>query len=84
MRRKISADVDGGLSGVSRCADTGARTPIGVSGNYTQNNCNVFKIMERFLGNLLITNIFEASYCGICSISSACAEKKYEMCKSEN
>ena len=32
MRRKISADVDGGLSGVSRCADTGARTPIGVSG----------------------------------------------------
>lgn len=29
---KISADVDGGLSGVSRCADTGARTPIGVSG----------------------------------------------------
>jgi hypothetical protein len=33
VRRKISADVDGGLSGVSRCADTGARTPIGVSGN---------------------------------------------------
>ena len=31
---KISADVDGGLSGVSRCADTGARTPIGVSGNF--------------------------------------------------
>ena len=30
--RKISADVDGGLSGVSRCGDTGARTPIGVSG----------------------------------------------------
>ena len=30
--QKISADVDGGLSGVSRCADTGARTPIGVSG----------------------------------------------------
>jgi hypothetical protein len=29
----ISADVDGELSGVSRCADTGARTPIGVSGN---------------------------------------------------
>ena len=25
---------DGGLSGVSRCADTGARTPIGVSGNF--------------------------------------------------
>jgi hypothetical protein len=24
VRRKISADVDGGLSGVSRCADTGA------------------------------------------------------------
>ena len=35
MRRKISADVDGGLSGVSRCADTGARTPIGVSGILT-------------------------------------------------
>jgi hypothetical protein len=33
VRQKISADVDGGLSGVSRCADTGARTPIGVSGN---------------------------------------------------
>ena len=32
VRRKISADVDGGLSGVSRCADTGARIPIGVSG----------------------------------------------------
>ena len=27
-------DVNGGLSGVSRCADTGARTPIGVSGNF--------------------------------------------------
>ena len=37
MRRKISADVDGGLSGVSRCADTGARTPIGVSGILTGN-----------------------------------------------
>jgi hypothetical protein len=37
VRRKISADVDGGLSGVSRCADTGARTPIGVSGNYSPN-----------------------------------------------
>ena len=34
VRRKISSDVDGGLSGVSRCVDTGARTPIGVSGNY--------------------------------------------------
>ena len=34
VRRKISADVDGGLSRVSRCADTGARTPIGVSGNF--------------------------------------------------
>ena len=34
VRRKISADVDGGLSGVSRGADTGARTPIGVSGNF--------------------------------------------------
>ena len=29
-----SAHVDGGLSGVSHCADTGARTPIGVSGNF--------------------------------------------------
>jgi hypothetical protein len=34
VRRKISAGVDGGLSGVSRCADTGARTPIGVSGYF--------------------------------------------------
>jgi hypothetical protein len=33
---KISTDVDGGLSGVSRCADTGARTPIGVSGNFSR------------------------------------------------
>ena len=32
VRRKISANVDGGLSEVSRCADTGVRTPIGVSG----------------------------------------------------
>jgi hypothetical protein len=31
VRQKNFADVDGGLSGVSRCADTGARTPIGVS-----------------------------------------------------
>ena len=29
----MSADIDGGPSGVSRCADTGERTPIGVIGN---------------------------------------------------
>jgi hypothetical protein len=28
VHQKISADVDGGLSGVSCCADTGARTPM--------------------------------------------------------
>jgi hypothetical protein len=32
---KISASVDGGPSGGSRCADPGARTPIGASGNCT-------------------------------------------------
>ena len=33
-RGKISAHVDGGLSGSVAWADTGARTPIGVSGNF--------------------------------------------------
>ena len=42
MRRKISADVDGGLSGVSRCADTGARTPIGVLSSLMAKKNNLF------------------------------------------
>ena len=33
MRRKISASVDGRPSGGLACADPGARTPIGASGN---------------------------------------------------
>ena len=48
VRRKISADVDGGLSGVSRCADTGARTPIGVSGNFLL--FLLARILEKPLG----------------------------------
>ena len=35
-------DFDGGLSGVSRCADTGARTPIGISGNYIFGLSSIF------------------------------------------
>ena len=34
MCRKISADVDGGTSGPSSVRRRGARTPIGVSGNF--------------------------------------------------
>jgi hypothetical protein len=49
VRRKVSADVDGGLSGVSRCADTGARTPIGVSGIF------LFCSLSNFQCLLLIT-----------------------------
>jgi hypothetical protein len=48
VRRKISADVDGGLSGVSRCADKGARTPIGVSGISFNKQviCTTFKLIS--------------------------------------
>jgi hypothetical protein len=37
VRRKISAHVDGGLSGGYRVRYPGARTPIGVSGNFLYN-----------------------------------------------
>ena len=38
MRRKISAHVDGGTSGPSSVRRRGARTPIGVSGNFSTLN----------------------------------------------
>ena len=36
VRGKMFAGVDGGLSGGQACADPGARTPIGASGNFDE------------------------------------------------
>ena len=57
VRRKISADVDWGLSGVSRCADMGERTPIGISGNFLKSPIlGLYKVLIFIkIGPLLAT-----------------------------
>ena len=60
MRRKISAHVDGGPSGGYRVRYPGARTPIGVSGNYTVN-----QIAQTFTKHWEIAGKLEIYSCGI-------------------
>ena len=43
---KISASVDGGRAEGLACADPGARTPIGASGNFKY-HCSIFRHQFR-------------------------------------